>query len=606
MKKFFFFIFAFGAIVCAKAESVVLLDEPFSESFGSFTLDEQKYAGCTYNSMWYVDKNYKYAKITANQGGVSKGASDCKLISPKLDAAGASSVILRFEHTTYAASSTADVDYCMVKVSSDGINWQKLTIPIWPSKRWNFVACEMDLSAYASGELQVMFQYVSTASYAGTWEVKNVQVEATWTDAAPACSYEHLEGLCSADLREQLHEEISKHKLLAYEDIRADKVQVDVRADGKLWDIYSACDFELTMFQPKNYTVTVECDKYNREHMLPKSWWGYKQETEKTDTMYSDLHHVISVDGMANTKRSAWVYDEVKSVTWSNSLGSKLGTGKTWNETAFEPVDEYKGDVARVYFYMLTCYMDKDFTAGGKGYRYFTYSNGVSNFNVKSLALMLKWHRQDPVSEREINRNAKVKALQGNDNPFVVEPNLVEYIWGTMKAEAYDCDAEVKSPDAGTVDGAITCQEARDMALALSSGSQSAEEYVVVGYVTSLNGAYNTQYGSQTFWVADEKGSSKVFYAYQCYADSAVVVGDKVSLTGKLLNYNGTPEMKWGRTAVLLPVSAATDLQQVECMDWTGAVVYTLTGQKLSIEQNQLPAGIYILRQGNASRVVVR
>lgn len=65
--------------------------------------------------------------------------------------------------------------------------------------------------------------------------------------------------------------------------------------------------------------------------------------------------------------------------------------------------------------------------------------------------------------------------LQGNVNPFVVEPNLVEYIWGTMKGKAYDCDAEVETPDPGTVDGAITCQEARELALALSSGISASQ-----------------------------------------------------------------------------------------------------------------------------------
>ena len=312
---------------------------------------------------------------------------------------------------------------------------------------------------------------------------------------------------------------------------------------------------------------------------------------------------------MANDKRSAWIYDEVKTASWSNNLGSKLGTSTNWSsETAFEPVDEYKGDIARIYFYMLTCYMNKDFTQGGKGYRYFTYSNGVSNFKTTALALMLKWHRQDPVSDKEITRNSKVANLQGNDNPFVIQPALVEYIWGTMKGKPYDCDAEVVEPDAGTVDGAITCQEAREKALALSVGSQSAEEYVVVGYVTSLNGGYSTQYKSQSFWVADTPNGGNVFYAFQCYYNAPVVKGDKVSLTGRLLNYNGTPEMKWGQTNVLVPASA-TAVENVETLDWQDqqVEVYSLTGQNVSALRPALPQGVYVLRQGNKiGKVIVR
>ena len=609
MKKLFLILWAFfGVTVAGVAQVEVLLDEPFATSLGAFTLDEQKYPGCTYASMWYVDKTYKYAKVTANKSGQSLGASDCKLISPVLNTQGCTHVYLRFEHTTYAANSTSDVDYCMVKVSEDGTNWRKVTIPTWPTKRWGFVSCEIDLTAYASSTMQVMFEYVSTNSYAGTWEVKNVVVEGWWP-GEPDCPYEALEGLSSMELRESLHEEIKDHTVLTYKQIRGDQAKVDVRADGKIWDIYSASDFNLSDNCDDKKDPTAEGVCYNREHILPVACWTInknRDEAEK-EVMFTDLHHVVSTDGFVNAQRSAWVYDEVKSVTWTNNLGSKLGTGKTWNETSFEPVDEYKGDIARVYFYMLTCYMDKDFTQGGKGYRYFTYSNGVCDFKSQALALMLKWHRQDPVSEKEVARNAKVADLQGNVNPFVEQPALVEYIWGTMKGKPYDCEGEVLPPDPGTVDGAITCQEAREKALALSVGSQSTEEYVVVGYVTSLNGSYSTQYKSQSFWVADTPDGGNVFYAFQCYYDKPVVKGDKVSLTGKLLNYNGTPEMKWGQTEVLIPTGV--EKTEVEKLDWQDekVEVYSVTGQNISSLRHTLPQGVYILRDENkVNKIVVQ
>lgn len=608
MKKLSLILWAIlGWVSVAYTQVEILLDEPFAESLGSFTLDEQKYPGCTYASMWYVDLTHQYAKVTANKGGQSMGASDCKLISPVLNTQGCTKVVLRFEHTTYAANSTSDVDYNLVKVSKDGVNWTLVAIPTWPTQRWGFVACEIDLTAYASSTMQFMFEYLSTDDYASTWEVKNVVVEGWWSDEPDPCPYEALEGLTSKELRESLHEDISQHTVLDYRQIRGDQAKVDVRADGKIWDMYSGYDFNLSDYC---YDVDVtEGECYNREHMLPKSWWGYSQENEANDPMYTDLHHIISVDAMANEMRSAWVYDEVTNATWTNNLGSKKGSSTTWSgETAFEPVDEYKGDVARVYFYMLTCYMDKDFTQGGKGYRYFSYSNGVCDFQSKSLALMLKWHRQDPVSEKEVDRNAKVSDLQGNENPFVVDPNLVEYIWGTMKGKPYDCDGEVLPPDPGTVDGAITCQEARELALALAQGSQSSTEYVVVGYVTSLNGSYNTQYSSQTFWVADTPNDGNVFYAYQCYNDAPVVKGDKVSLTGKLLNYNGTPEMKWGQTKVLVP-AIETAIENIGILDWSdrSVEIYSVAGQNMSALRGNLPQGIYILRSGeHTQKMIVR
>ena len=606
MKKLSLILWAIlGWVSVAYTQVEILLDEPFAESLGSFTLDEQKYPGCTYASMWYVDRTHQYAKVTANKGGQSMGASDCKLISPVLNTQGCTKVVLRFEHTTYAANSTSDVDYNLVKVSKDGVNWMQVAIPTWPIQRWGFVACEIDLTAYASSTMQFMFEYLSTDDYASTWEVKNVVIEGEWPGEPDPCPYEALEGLTSKELRESLHEDISQHTVLDYRQIRGDQAKVDVRADGKIWDMYSGYDFNLSDYC---YDVDVtEGECYNREHMLPKSWWGYSQENEANDPMYTDLHHIISVDAMANEMRSAWVYDEVTNAAWTNNLGSKKGSSATWSgETAFEPVDEYKGDVARVYFYMLTCYMDKDFTQGGKGYRYFSYSNGVCDFQSKSLALMLKWHRQDPVSDKEVTRNAKVADLQGNENPFVVEPNLVEYIWGTMKGKPYDCDGEVLPPDPGTVDGAITCQEARELALALAQGSQSSAEYVVVGYVTSLNGSYSTQYSSQTFWVADTPNGGNVFYAYQCYNDAPVVKGDKVSLTGKLLNYNGTPEMKWGQTEVLIP-AIETAVEEISVLDWNAedVEIYSVTGLHMSASRENLPQGVYILRSGEQTRKMI-
>ena len=591
------------------AQVEILLDEPFTESLGAFTLDEQKYPGCTYASMWYVDKTYKYAKVTANKSGQSLGASDCKLISPVLNTQGSTHVYLRFEHTTYAANSTSDVDYCMVKVSKDGKTWTKVTIPTWPTKRWGFVACEMDLSEYASSTMQVMFEYVSTASYAGTWEVKNVVVEGWWPGEpnVPDCPYEALEGLTSKELRESLHEEIKDHTVLTYKQIRGDQAEVDVHENGKIWDMYSAYEFNLSDYCHDIDVIAGEC--YNREHILPKSWWGYSEANEANDPMYTDLHHVISTDAVANDTRSNYIYDEVKNATWTNNLGSKLGTSMNWyNQTAFEPVDEYKGDIARVYFYMLTCYMDQNFAVNAKGKKYFSYTNGVCEFQPQALALMLKWHRQDPVSEKEVVRNAKVSDLQGNVNPFVVEPDLVEYIWGTMKGKAYDCDAEVETPDPGTVDGAITCQEARELALALADNTQSVEDYVVVGYVSALDVDYSTQYGNQSFWVADELNGGQVFYAYRCYTESPVNLGDKVSLTGKLLNYYGTPEMKLGQTNVLESASTS-GVEDVEVLDWrdTDVEVYSVTGQKMSGMREELPQGVYVLRRGDrVSRVVVR
>ena len=155
--------------------------------------------------------------------------------------------------------------------------------------------------------------------------------------------------------------------------------------------------------------------------------------------MRTDLHHVIPADGFTNEKRSNNPYGEVTGTPdWTNTVGSKLGKG-TYNTTVFEPNDEYKGDIARAYFYMLTCYSDKDFTQHWKGQKVFTFTNGKAGLTSEAQSLFLKWHRNDPVSDKEIKRNNGIEALQHNRNPFIDMPELIEYIWGKNSAKVYTC-----------------------------------------------------------------------------------------------------------------------------------------------------------------------
>jgi len=261
------------------------------------------------------------------------------------------------------------------------------------------------------------------------------------------CAFPDLEGKKGDEILLALHEMISNHNILNYDNLWADKTNIDLREDGTIWDIYSDCSFNKKTNKCGN-SQAGDCNCYNREHTLPRSWWGH--DNNPNEPMNSDLHHIYATDGYANYQRSAWPYGEVTStVTWSNSLGSKLGYG-TWgysgNNYSFEPADEYKGDIARIYFYMITCYNDKNFTVGGKGYKVFTYNNNRTYFTSTAKDLYLKWHRNDPVSQKEIDRNNAVEKKQGNRNPFVDEPDLAEYIWGKMSTKQYTCHADDDDP----------------------------------------------------------------------------------------------------------------------------------------------------------------
>ena len=176
---------------------------------------------------------------------------------------------------------------------------------------------------------------------------------------------------------------------------------------GKLWDMYGACNFTLGD-ECGNYNN--ECDCYNREHSIPKSWWGGgKNET------YSDIFHLVPTDGYVNNRRGNYAFGEVDGTPTYSYKGAKLGSPKTLaaaNTIAgnlslkpdvspvFEPIDQYKGDFARGYMGTLLHYTSLNMTTGHGG-AIFSGSNtagnlyGLTEFGV---ALLMKWHRMDPVS----------------------------------------------------------------------------------------------------------------------------------------------------------------------------------------------------------------
>lgn len=153
--------------------------------------------------------------------------------------------------------------------------------------------------------------------------------------------------------------------------------------------------------------------------------------------MRSDAFHVYPTDGKVNGQRSNYQFGEcANGVSLGGKALGKLGQstfpGYT-SLTVFEPHDDYKGDFARTYFYMATRYAD---VCGGWGnaFNAVASNSGLSKY---SIALFLKWHRADPVSEKEITRNDAVYAKQHNRNPFIDYPMLAEFIWGTQKGQPW-------------------------------------------------------------------------------------------------------------------------------------------------------------------------
>ena len=154
--------------------------------------------------------------------------------------------------------------------------------------------------------------------------------------------------------------------------------------------------------------------------MIPQSTFNKKAP------MVSDIHHVLPSDGYVNNRRSNYPHGIVSGTpTYTSNDGCKLGKDSD-GTTVFEPMNHYKGDIARIYFYFVTCYQDKMSTNTFSVFDEQTYPSIKSKY----LSIYLKWHTEDPVSEKEIIRNNVAYGGQGNRNPFIDHPEYANRIWG--------------------------------------------------------------------------------------------------------------------------------------------------------------------------------
>ena len=255
--------------------------------------------------------------------------------------------------------------------------------------------------------------------------------------ASSLAYYKNANGNKGEALKTAMYKIISnKTNSPSYDDLLELYKITDTRPDGKVRDWYSNTT-NFTHIKDKAGSYRKEGDVYNREHTVPQSWGPPK----------ADIVHVVPTDGYVNNRRSNYPFGEVGSVTYQSNNGySKLGSCKTagYSGTVFEPNDEVKGDIARIYFYMATCYEGQ---AQG-------WSGGVFGgtkykpFAEWTYKMMMRWSKLDPVDDVERARNDSIAKpyVQGNRNPFVDYPGLEEYIWGSLTDVAFSYDHYVE-PD---------------------------------------------------------------------------------------------------------------------------------------------------------------
>jgi len=255
--------------------------------------------------------------------------------------------------------------------------------------------------------------------------------------------YQNADGKTGAALKTAMCGIVYNRTEKSYDDLWTAYQTTDVRSDGKIWDMYS----NITNYTPvtSGSSYSKEGDSYNREHSWPQSWFG------SNAPMYTDLHHIYPTDGFVNGKRSNYPFGETNNPTYTSANDfSKLGpcSYSGYTGTVFEPADEYKGDFARTYFYMVTCYEEKlsDWYTNYSGTDVVHVIDGKTYPGLQTwqLNMLMEWAKNDPVSEKETARNNAVYAIQNNRNPFIDYPGLEEYIWGTMTTTEFSYDNYVQ------------------------------------------------------------------------------------------------------------------------------------------------------------------
>ena len=296
--------------------------------------------------------------------------------------------------------------------------------------------------------------------------------------------YESIDGESGKDLLDSIQQVAKRGYRIG--DFRYDSCWLafqytDLRPDGYIWEIYSNCVFEYENDRTANTNQTGECKGYNREHAMCQSWFGeydlqgQKMSSSKKNSPGSDIFHIYPASYGMNSRRGNRPYGEVKQADYTSGNGTKYGTpvttisvansvagpyvegSITLNTNVLEPADEYKGDIARSYFGTMVKWAGEwVFNLNENGRVIFdatidadTHYAAENNYGLTDygLAMLLKWHRQDPVSQKEVDRNNAIQKTQGNRNPFIDYPYLVEYIWGEQSGKVVDMDALLCSAD---------------------------------------------------------------------------------------------------------------------------------------------------------------
>ncbi len=389
----------------------------------------------------------------------------------------------------------------------------------------------------------------------------------------PTGYYDGTAGLTGAALKTKLSQIITAgHSAKSYDNLYNGYPSTDTdkyyENDGSVLDMYSenpsgADPYVYQHGVKKCGSYSSEGDCYNREHIIPQSFFS------SNSPMVSDIHFITPTDGKVNGMRSNNPFGVVNSPTFTSKNGSKLGPNTTsgFSGVVFEPIDAFKGDIARMIFYFVTRYESKlsSFSTGNMlgGSTY----PGLQNWE---LQVLLAWNAADPVSQREIDRNNAAYAYQGNRNPYIDNPTWVNDVWG---GSAPSTDTQ-----APTTPTNLTVSNTTSSSVSLS-WTASTDNVGVSGYEVYLNGVFQFSVSGTTA-VVNGLASSTTYNFYVIAKDnSGNVSGASNNVNATTLAGSGgtTPTTCGTETFETIPAASSSYVTNT----WTnGGITWTATDSR--------------------------
>lgn len=408
---------------------------------------------------------------------------------------------------------------------------------------------------------------------------------------APAGYYNSANGLSGAALKTELSSIITNgHVDKGYNGLwtgyKTTDIDKDYENDGTILDIYSE---RPSGVDPYNYTpgsdqcgtYSTEGNCYNREHIVPQSLFN------QASPMVADIHFIRATDGKVNGMRSNYPFGKVGSASFTSQNGSKLGTSASsgYSGTVFEPIDEFKGDVARMIFYFVTRYQSKlsTFSSGNM-----LGSSAFPGLQTWELNVLLAWHNQDPVSQAEIKRNNASYAFQGNRNPFIDNPNYVNLIWGSQQPSG-----DTQAP--ATVTG-VTVSGKTSGSISLTWNA-STDNVGVTAYNVYMNGSLQTTTSSTSTTISGLTPST----TYSFYVVAKDAAGNSSSnsstVSGTTNAGSTTPTSCANETFETIPAASSTYSTRTWSnggISWTATdsrTDQTLNNKAITVRNGSLTSG---------------